>query len=681
MSAVRWQHRLGVRILAGVVAALAIGYGLMFYTLHQWQNQEILNQAQQQSESIAHTMMASLKTLMLAGDAESVRDWLARLRAHPELKSVEVVRRNGIIAFRDLATMHQVNHFLGNTVFSRKGLNSRSVQGITATDIRRAASGETVIEHDPQHQQLTLLLPIHIEKPCLACHGYEHNPIRGVLRITTSTADATAKIKRNERRLLSLAIIGILVLATIIFLLLRASVLNPIARLHHATSKIASGRTGVQVAVTGHDEVSELMEAFNSMSAQMEQSMMSCDDMEAIVHSLGEMLFVTNAQGTIHMSNQRGCDTLGYNAKQMLGRTMASLLASDQPAMDFSQPRQGEEINLCTHHGKQIPAALSSELIPPRFEDDPPQFVHVLRDLTQQRESERELRLAATVMDTVPSAIMVADSNSNIRLLNPAFSEITGYTIEEAMGKNPRILNSGRQSKAFYAKMWAQILETGRWSGEIWNKRKNGEIYPEFLIINTMRDKSGAISYYVSTFLDISEQKKLEDKLRYNANHDTLTGLPNRALLADRLTQSLTRARRVTSQVGVLFIDIDGFKLVNDNLGHDAGDALLQQISERLCNCVRESDTVARVGGDEFVIILESAEEKTAILAVAEKIITVMQQPFTLPAGECHIGASIGISIFPDLGDEEETLLKQADTAMYVAKDGGKNRAVMFDAT
>ncbi len=283
-------------------------------------------------------------------------------------------------------------------------------------------------------------------------------------------------------------------------------------------------------------------------------------------------------------------------------------------------------------------------------------------------------------MDTVASAIMVADRHANIRLLNPAFCEITGYSAEEAIGQNPRILNSGRQSKAFYADMWRQILDTGRWSGEIWNRRKSGEIYPEWLIINTMRDEQGEISYYVSTFLDISAQKKLEDQLRYNAHHDMLTGLPNRSLLYDRLAQSLSRARRFSRQMGVLFVDIDGFKPVNDTLGHDAGDLLLQQIAGRLKDCVRESDTVARIGGDEFVLVVESAQQTADILAVAEKVILVLAKPFALAEEECVIGGSIGISIFPDTSEDPEVLLKQADSAMYTAKEGGKNRAVLFDA-
>jgi len=288
-------------------------------------------------------------------------------------------------------------------------------------------------------------------------------------------------------------------------------------------------------------------------------------------------------------------------------------------------------------------------------------------------------------METVPSAIMVADKDGNLCLLNPSFSKITGYSADEVMGRNPRFLSSGRHSKEFYVEMWRQIREEGGWAGEIWNKRKNGTIYPELLNINVMRDAFGVIDYYVGTFLDITKQKNLEDELRHSAHHDPLTGLPNQALLLDRLNESFARGRRLKHQVGILFIDIDGFKPVNDQLGHDAGDMLLQHISERLSSCVRESDTVARVGGDEFVVVLENLSgdqlDNTAFLSVAKKILHAIQQPFNLPTGKCQVGASIGISVFPDDGNSQSDLLKQADTAMYVAKDGGKNRVVFYHAT
>jgi len=682
MPIVRWHHRLDVRVLVGLLCLLTVSAVLLFYYLHQWQNQTIRNQAQAQSEAVAHTMVASLKTLMLAGDAESVRDWFARLRSHAELKSVEVLRRDGMIAFRDVATMHQVNRFLGASNFSRKALDSQPVEGIKTEDIARAAGGTMVVKRDTEHQQLTLLLPIKAEKSCLVCHGYEHNPVRGILRVTTSTANAMNAIRQADQHLLILIVVGALLLLSTVFLLLHSSILRPIARLFQATRDLALGGIGTEVPVTGQGELRMLMESFNAMSIQLEQTTVSNDFMETVIHSLGEMLFVTDAEGTIQISNQQACNILGYSMEQFHGRNILSLF---DHAINLSPSQQDTENTMRGSNGDSIQVAISTRCIPAQTGGDHEHLIHVLRDLRQQKESERKLRLAAKVINTVPSAIMVTDKDANLCMLNPSFSKITGYGEDEVLGKNPRFLSSGCHSKAFYDAMWHGIQEKDHWTGEIWNKRKDGGIYPESLSINVMRDKEGEISYYVGTFLDISIQKKLEDNLRHSAHHDALTGLPNRALLSDRLNESFSRGRRLKHPVGILFIDIDEFKPVNDQMGHDAGDLLLQEISDRLRDCVRETDTVARVGGDEFVIALENLSgnlsQKTVFLSVAKKILCAIQQPFSLPAGECLVGASIGISVFPDDSRSQEELLKQADSAMYVAKEGGKNRAVFYQAS
>jgi len=612
-----------MRMMALLLLLLSMLFALLFFTMHTWQQRSITQQAHAQAEAVAHTMVASLKTLMLSGDAESVHDWLSRMRAHPELRSVDVLRRNGELAFRDLDTVHQVNRFLGVPVFSRDPLPRLRVQGVSDADLVRAVNGAQVVLRDDAASRLTILEPIKVEQACLKCHGYEHETTRGVLLVTTSTFAAKAEMWRTDRYLLVMVLLGLVLVSLLIFLMHRY--------------------------------------------------------METIIHALGGMLFVTDGEGVIRMANQQACRALGYSDQSLIGKKMTSLLASSHAGLDFSHVCDSEELLLQEQDGREVPVLVSSAKMPLGSWLERVVWVHVLRDLSQQKESEREMRLAVTVMDTVSSAIMVADHDARIRMVNPAFTAITGFSADEVFGKRPSILKSGRQSPAFYDEMWGEIGKTGGWSGEIWNRRKNGEIYPEWLIINTMRDEHGEISYYVSTFLDISEQKELEEQLRHSASHDALTGLPNRMLLHDRLNLSLSRARRSGCKLGTLFIDIDGFKLVNDAHGHDVGDDLLKQISDRLRRCVRDSDTVARVGGDEFVLVLESKTGKD-LLAVADKVLRAMQESFVLDSATCQVGASIGISFYPEGGDDPEVLLKQADTAMYVAKKSGKNRAVVFDA-
>ncbi len=611
-------ERLGRRIAVLLLLLLVLLFSFLFYTVHHWQREEIVQQARSQAEAVAHTMVASLKTLMLSGDAENVRDWLARMRRHPELQSVEVLRRDGTLAFRDLDTLNRVNKFLGVHAFMRDPLPPRREEGVAAADLARAVSGKQVVVHDRSGRSLTLLEPIKVESACLQCHGYEHEPVRGVLRVTTSTAAAREAMWQADRNLLMMALAGLLGVGLLIVLMHRY--------------------------------------------------------MGAVLHALGDMMLVTDRDGVIRMVNRQVSRVLGFSERELVGRKLVSLLDDSSGRVDFAQRAEGAEAVLRGADGTAVPVAVTSTEMPAGSRLERAHMVHLLRDLSLQKESEREMRLAATVMDTVPSAIMVDDRDANIRLVNPAFTRITGYSVEEVMGKNPRILNSGRQSKEFYAEMWRKILNEGHWEGEIWNRRKNGEVYPEWLIINTMRDERGRISYFVSTFLDISVQKKMEAQLRRSAQHDALTDLPNRLLLADRLVQSISRARRFYRRVGVLFVDIDGFKPVNDNHGHDVGDALLRQIAARLRECVRESDTVARVGGDEFVLVLESSAPDD-IIAIANKVLVAMREPFHLEGGiQCDIGASIGISIYPEHGATQEVLMKRADQAMYVAKRGGKNR-------
>jgi diguanylate cyclase (GGDEF)-like protein/PAS domain S-box-containing protein len=268
--------------------------------------------------------------------------------------------------------------------------------------------------------------------------------------------------------------------------------------------------------------------------------------------------------------------------------------------------------------------------------------------------------------------------------VNNAFTEITGYTIGEVMGKNPRILQSGRHDKSFFEDMWKRITSMGVWEGEIWNRRKSGEVYPEYLTITAVKDTNGAVTNYVATMTDITMRKSAEDEIKHLAFYDPLTRLPNRRLLMDRLQQALTSSKRSGIGGALLFIDLDNFKSINDTLGHEIGDILLQQVSTRLESCVREGDTVARFGGDEFVVMLEGlsnsplkATEHTE--SVADKILATLNQPYQLKTHEHHNTPSIGATLFNDNGLSIDEILKQADIAMYQSKKAGRNSLHFFD--
>ncbi len=299
-------------------------------------------------------------------------------------------------------------------------------------------------------------------------------------------------------------------------------------------------------------------------------------------------------------------------------------------------------------------------------------------DITDKRYAEEQLRLAAKVFDRSGEAILVTDPNGQIVTVNNAFINITGYTLPEVIGKNPRVLSSGKHSQEFYQELWEKIVEEGSWQGEIFNKRKNGEIYPQWLTINSVVDEEGSILNYVAIFSDITAIKSSQRRIEFMATHDELTGIPNRSLLLDRLKHGLTRAKRQNHTLAVFFVDLDNFKTINDSLGHDVGDLLLKEATERLKNCIRDSDTLARLGGDEFVaLIVDVSLEK--INAIATRMVDTLAASFNIQDKNLFVSASIGISLFPSDGEDSITLLKNADTAMYRSKENGRNQYQFFE--
>ena len=299
-------------------------------------------------------------------------------------------------------------------------------------------------------------------------------------------------------------------------------------------------------------------------------------------------------------------------------------------------------------------------------------------DITERKMAENELLLIDRVFETTTEAILVTDAENNIIRINPAFTYITGYTSDEVMGRNPKILKSDRHDISFYQKMWKSLTDDGVWQGEIWNRRKSGETYPEWLSINVIKDEKDRVKHYVSVFRDISDIKSSEEKIEYQAYHDPLTGLPNRLLFSDRLSLAVNQSLRNSSQMALLYIDLDRFKVVNDSLGHITGDYLLQYVAKKLIECVRDGDTVARVGGDEFVIILPHIEEINDVVRVCGRISEEFNNSVKIDGNELFFSASIGISICPDDGTSVEELHKNADIAMYHAKTLGGGEYQFF---
>jgi diguanylate cyclase (GGDEF)-like protein/PAS domain S-box-containing protein len=301
------------------------------------------------------------------------------------------------------------------------------------------------------------------------------------------------------------------------------------------------------------------------------------------------------------------------------------------------------------------------------------------QDITVQKDYEKQLLLEASVFENTIEGILITASDGTIQKVNPGFTAITGYAAHEVVGQNPRILRSGRHDSKFYDGLWNGLLTKGQWQGEIWNRRKDGQAYPQWMTITAIKDSDGKTAHYVSVFRDITDEKSQEEKLKFQAYHDPLTGLPNRQLFNDRLDRALAYARHSNRKVAVFFLDLDKFKAVNDTLGHKVGDLLLQEAAVRFKTCVRNEDTVARLAGDEFTFILQDiAHGEADSEMVARRVITALSLPFSLEGHPVSITPSIGITIYPSDGSTVETLLKNADAAMYAAKKQGRGRYVLF---
>ncbi|PKO39179.1 MAG: diguanylate cyclase [Betaproteobacteria bacterium HGW-Betaproteobacteria-6] len=303
----------------------------------------------------------------------------------------------------------------------------------------------------------------------------------------------------------------------------------------------------------------------------------------------------------------------------------------------------------------------------------PLRTIGTAQDLTDIRQLESQMQLLGSAFEHSGEAILITDRENRIITVNPAFTALTGYALDDVKGKNPRILSAGRTSDIEYHRMWNAIVDRGFWQGEIWDRRKDGGVYPKWLSISVIRDELGGVR-------DISSERAVEAKLEHMAHHDVLTGLLNRFSLKERLDQALTVARREGERIAVLFVDLDRFKVINDTLGHHVGDELLIEVGRRLRGCVRESDVVARLGGDEFVIMLSRVDHTSSVALVAEKLVFSVGQSCLVGGFDLYTSPSIGVAIFPTDGTDGETLMKNADAAMYHAKAAGRNNFQFFDA-
>jgi diguanylate cyclase (GGDEF)-like protein/PAS domain S-box-containing protein len=420
--------------------------------------------------------------------------------------------------------------------------------------------------------------------------------------------------------------------------------------------------------------------------AQLKQ-LVSEERIRTIVENANDGIIAINEFGIVELFSPASEKMFGYKANEVIGKNIKILMP------EHIRPHHDGYITNYLQDGKGIRGGNSLESYGIRKDkstfplevsvgdaklSDKCIITGIVRDITNRRKTENRLLLAKKVIENASEAILVTDSKASITDVNPAYEKISGYSRAEVLGKFPSVTKSGRHSASFYEDMWSQIKLNGSWSGEIWDRRKSGEVYPKWLSISAIKNSAGDVENYVGLFMDISQQKLTEEKLEKLAFYDPLTQLPNRALFRDRLNLEIQKNRRNGSQSALFFIDLDHFKHVNDTLGHDYGDKLLIQVAQRIASCTRESDTVCRLGGDEFTVILAGLHKIEDAGHIAKSIIDQLHSAFDLDGSEVFIGGSIGIALCPYDGNDFETLTKNADIAMYRAKEAGRGNYKFF---
>ena len=534
-----------------------------------------------------------------------------------------------------------------------------------------------------------------------------------------------ARIARAEKTLLfSVGIASLLFLVVAYFSIgTGRSIIINIRSIAHSAHAFASGDLGERVDLGSRDELGQVGDSFNEMAEGFGALLKVSRENEAHLHDLSvhleervkertielertqretELLLrrnqalmltsmdgihVMDMQGNLLVANEAFCRMLGYTQKEVSGLNVAEWDVQwpvDELRQKFRE-LVGKSAMFETVYRRKDGTLITAEISASGAELEGQSFIYASsRDITGRKEADESLRIAAAAFET-HEAIMITDAEANIIRVNHAFTEITGYSPEEVLGKNPRIMNSGQHDKAFYAEMWQHLIRSGTWSGEIWDKRKNGQIYPKWMTVTAVKNERQETAQYVAIFSDITARKRTEDEIRNLAFYDALTKLPNRRLFLDRFRAALPVSARHNNYGAILFIDLDKFKMLNDALGHDYGDMLLIEVAARIKSCVREMDTVARLGGDEFVVLIEEVsndqgEASHKVGLVAEKIREALARPYRLKEHEHHSSPSIGISLYRGNQETVEALLQHADIAMYQAKSSGRNAVRFFDA-
>ncbi|HUH60645.1 MAG TPA: EAL domain-containing protein [Candidimonas sp.] len=479
------------------------------------------------------------------------------------------------------------------------------------------------------------------------------------------------------------------------FALTRRQTVMPLRQLAAHCKELAAGNYNARVAFQSSDEIGQLALAFNDSAEHIgrlvnhiQQDRQSLQRAEAMFRGIAENSMVgvyIVKDGRFRFVNNKMAEIFHYEREEMLTTLDAfDIFAEDEraTAKDAVRQRLAGDIGGGRHERRgrrKDGSSIVVEIFGSQMELDGERVVMgIAMDITQRKETEASARMASLVYETSSDAMVVTDANGVIIDVNPAFSSITGYAALDVLGGRLSILSSGRHDKSFYKAMWHALTTTGKWQGDVWNRRKNGEEYAERLTISTSYNDDGSVRCRIGLFSDITKKKQSDAFIWRQANYDHLTGLPNRQLFQDRLDRAIARSQRSGLPIALVFLDLDFFKDVNDTLGHGMGDELLKQVANRLGKCVRATDTVARLGGDEFTIIIGELHDTDVVERICHQTLKALAEPYQLGGEVASISTSMGVTLFPADAANAQELLKNADLAMYAAKDKGRNQFSYF---
>ncbi|MCK9389487.1 MAG: diguanylate cyclase [Sulfuritalea sp.] len=493
--------------------------------------------------------------------------------------------------------------------------------------------------------------------------------------------------------------LGILVLALgidfvgVLFVLRNG--LRPLVALTESANQVARGDYVGRVPPQGSPELLSVIAAFNRMADGVAAAQgalhAEAERLAVTLSSIGDAVIATDTEGRVEFMNPVAAALTGWGGAEAEGLSIPEVfvIISETTREKEDCPvgrvvREGAVVGLADHillvsrDGVERPIAGSSAPIR-RADGHITGTVLTFRDQTEERRTRARLTMAASVFENSLNGVVITDAMQRIVEVNAAFTRITGYSRAEALGQTPRLVVSGRQDASFYVAMWSEIRAAGQWHGEVWDRNKDGEAFPVELAIASVKGEDGSVIHYIGVLSDIPQLKAQEARLRQMAHYDSLTGLPNRALLADRMKVALAQAERSGEKLAVCYLDLDGFKPVNDTCGHATGDRLLEEVARRLRDTVRGGDTVARLGGDEFVLLLANTTDMEQCEISLSRILQSVARPCLIDGAELNVTASIGVTLFPDDKADADILLRHADQALYVAKEAGRNRYCLFN--